>query len=162
MCVCVLGVLLYAVETWPIKQRELHSLEVFHHRCLRTILGISRAQQIAQHISNEEVRGRVGMPVSLGDIISNRRFRWLGHLGRMCDSRLPKQILFGWLFQCHPPHAIKLRWRDRVRKDLKHFNISESDWYVVAQDRDKWSQLRMPTPSLSEPVQPRLFCDNCN
>ena len=113
----VLGVLLYAVETWPIKQRELHSLEVFHHRCLRTILGISRAQQIAQHISNEEVQGSMGMPVPLGDIISSRRLRWLGHLGRMCDSCLPKQILFGWLPQCRPPYDIKLRWRDRVRKD---------------------------------------------
>ena len=50
----VLGVLLYAVETWPIKQSDVHSLEVFHHRCLRTILGICRTRQIAQHISNEE------------------------------------------------------------------------------------------------------------
>jgi len=59
----VLGILLYAVEIWPIKQRDLHSLEVFHHRCLRTILGTSRAQQIEQHISNEDVQGRMGMPV---------------------------------------------------------------------------------------------------
>ena len=43
---------------------------------------------------------------------------------------------------------------------MKHFNISESDWYVVAQDRDKWSQLCVPSPSLSEPVQLQLFCDN--
>jgi len=33
---------------------------------------------------------------------------------------------------------------------------------VVAQDRDKWNQLCVPSPSLSEPVQPRLFCGNCN
>jgi len=102
------------------------------------------------------------MPVSFGDVISNRRLRWLGHLGRMCDSRLPKQFLFGRLPQRCPPHGVKLSWRDSVRKDLKYFNISESDSYVVAQDRDKWSQLCMPTPSLSELVQPRLFCDNCN
>ena len=38
----VLGVLLYAVETWPIKQSNLHSLVVFHHLCLRNILGISK------------------------------------------------------------------------------------------------------------------------
>jgi len=31
------------------------------------------------------------------------------------------------------PHGVELQWRDRARKDLKHF--SESDWYVVAQDR---------------------------
>ena len=40
----VLGVLFYAVETWPIKQRDVCSLESFHHRCLWNILGISRAQ----------------------------------------------------------------------------------------------------------------------
>ena len=73
--VVVLSVL-YAVETWLIKQRELHSLEIFHYRCLRTILGVSRAQQIAQHINNEDVRGRMGMPAPLGDIISNRRLCW--------------------------------------------------------------------------------------
>ena len=52
--VVVLGVLLYAVETWPVKQREVRILEAFHHRCLRTLLGISRALQVSQHISNEE------------------------------------------------------------------------------------------------------------
>jgi len=90
----VLGVL-YAVETWPIKQRELHSLKVFHHCCLRTILGISRAQ----HISNENVRGKMGKPVPFGDIISSHGLCWLGHVGRMCDSCLPKKMLFGWLPQ---------------------------------------------------------------
>jgi len=31
----------YAVETWPVKQREVHTLETFHQHCLRTLLGIS-------------------------------------------------------------------------------------------------------------------------
>jgi len=49
----VLGLLHYAVE-------ELDSLKVFHHCCLRTI---SRAQQIEQHISNEDVQHRMDIPV---------------------------------------------------------------------------------------------------
>ena len=81
----VLGVLLYAVETWPIKQSNLHSLEVLHHRCLRNILGISKSQQIAQHTSNEEVRHRMGMLSPLLGIILSRRLHWLGHLPRMGD-----------------------------------------------------------------------------
>ena len=81
----VMGVLLYVVDMWSIKQRDLHSLEVFHHCCLRNILGTSRAQQIAKHISNED---RMGMPVSLADIISNHRLHWLDHQARMGDHRL--------------------------------------------------------------------------
>jgi len=150
------------VETWPIKQRELHSLEVFHHHCLRTILGISRAQQIAQHISNEDVRATMGMPVPLGDIISSCRLRWLGHQCRMCDSCLPKKMLFRWLPQRRPPHGVKLHWQDKVRQGLKHFHIDESVWFAVAQDRDQWSQLCMPSPSLSVPVQLQLFCGQCS
>ena len=39
----VLGVLLYAAETWPAKQRDIRRLEGFHYRCLRSILGIGSA-----------------------------------------------------------------------------------------------------------------------
>ena len=145
----VLGVLLYAVETWPIKQSNLHPLEVFHYHCLRNILGISKSQQIAQHISNEEVRHRMGLLSPLSDIISSRRPCWLGHLARMGDHQLPKQILFGWLPQPRPPHGPRLRWRDRIRKYLKLFHIDEGGWYVVAQNRDEWRQLRATSPLIS-------------
>ena len=37
----VLGVLLYAVETLPVKQSYIRTLEVFHFHCLKSILGIS-------------------------------------------------------------------------------------------------------------------------
>jgi len=95
-----------------VKQREVQSLETFHHRCLRTLLGISQAMQISQHISNEEVRSRVGMPVTLVDLISCRRLCWLGHVARMGDDRL---LLFGWLPQCRPPHGS----HDTMRMELK-------------------------------------------
>jgi len=58
----------------------------------------------------------------------------------MCDSRLPKQFLLGSYL--NTVHLMALRFVGvirRLRKDLKHFDISESDWHVVAQDRDKWS-----------------------
>ena len=137
----VLGVLLYAVETWPVKQREVCALQTFHHHCLRTLLGISRALQISQHFSNEEVRCRAGLTVSLADIISCRRLRWFGHVARMNDNRHPKQLLFGWLPQRRPPHGVKLYWRDKVRRDLRTFHIDEAGWYVLAQDRQEWHRI---------------------
>ena len=41
---CVLSVLLYGCECWIPLRRHLKRLESFHHRCARTVLGISNKQ----------------------------------------------------------------------------------------------------------------------
>ena len=92
-------------------------------------------QQHLQHISNEKVWQWVGMPTSLEVMIACRKLQWLGHVARIDDSLLPKQLLFGWLSHLHPAHGVKLRWRDKVRRDLKTFHINESTWYALAHDR---------------------------
>ena len=132
----VLAVLLYAVVTWPVKQREVCPSETFHHRCLRTLLGISRALQISRHIRNKEVRSRARLTVSLADIIFYRRLHWLGYVARMNDDHLPKQLLFGWLPQHRLPHGVTLHWCDRVC-DLRTFHIDEAGRYVLVQDRQE-------------------------
>ena len=35
-------------------------------------------------------------------------------------------------------HRCKLRWRDRVRKDLKRFKIDEGRWYRDTKERGLW------------------------
>ncbi len=131
----VLGVLLYGSETWTTKRDATKKMEAFHNRCLRQIVCITSAQQRTELISSVQVACQFGMEESLEDIVIARRPRWLGHLARMDDHRLPKKILFGWLPQRHPAHGTRMRWRDRVRKDLKKFNIDERRWYQLAQDR---------------------------
>ena len=79
------------------------------------------------------------MEESLEDIIAARRLRWLGHMARMDDHRLQKKVLFGWLPQRRPVHGTKIRWRDRIRKDMMKFNIEERSWFSLAQDRSSWS-----------------------
>ena len=55
---CVLSVLLYGAECWiPLKRHEKR-LNTFHHRCIRTILGISNRQQWSERITMAEVRRR--------------------------------------------------------------------------------------------------------
>ena len=134
----VLGVLLYGAETWPAKRDNSRKLEVFHNRCLRSILGISTSRQRSERISSVQVSQMFGMEESLEDYVSASRLRWLGHLARMDESRLPKRLLFGWLPQPRPAHGPKLRWRDRVRRDLQKLDIAESSWFHTAQDRDLW------------------------
>ena len=116
----------------------MKKLEVFHNRCLRGILGISTVQQRRERITTIEVRRKIALHDSLEGIIMKHRLRWLGHVARMSESRIPKQLLFGWLPQPRPAHGPRKRWRDRVQQDLKCFNIDGSRWFELAQDRAAW------------------------
>ena len=140
-CSMVLGVLLYGAESWAIKERTIRKIESFHNRCMRCILGVSRADQRIRHLTSEQIRAMFGMETSMKDLLSIRRLRWLGHTARKDDVRIPKRLLFGWLPHSRPAHGAKLRWRDKVRQDLKRFCIAEAGWYCLAQDRTIWRDL---------------------
>ena len=92
-------------------------------------------QQRLQHISSVQVAKQFGMEESLEDMIVLRTLRRLGHLARMDDHRLPKNILLGWLSKRRPAHGTKIRWRDQVKKDLKKFGIEVKGWFKLAQDK---------------------------
>ena len=55
----------------------------------------------------------------------DQRLRWLGHLGRMDEERLPKRVLFGELRKKRPCHGTKRRLRDVVRSDVETICIGE-------------------------------------
>ena len=93
--------LLYGCETWPRHSEDLHRLQVFDHRCLRSRGHFSWKLRI----TDDEVRHRIFWdPKSsrkLNQITLGTRLRWLGHVPRVNGSRLPKKYLlaepkFGW------------------------------------------------------------------
>ena len=57
---CVLSVLLYGAECWILLRRQVKQLNTFHHRCIRSILGISNMQQWDERITMADVRERWG------------------------------------------------------------------------------------------------------
>jgi hypothetical protein len=90
----VRAVILYGCETWPFRIEDLNRLEVFDHRCLRSIARIGWHERV----SNAEVRRRIFGPEnqasSIGYSLRMHRFRWLGHVLRMPAYRLPHRALF--------------------------------------------------------------------
>ena len=78
------------------------------------------------------------MDEALEDVVIARRLRWLAHVARMQEDRIPKRLLFGWLSHRKPMHGCKLKWRDRVRKDLKRFKIDEGRLRRDAKERGLW------------------------
>ena len=133
----VLSVLLYGAETWALKAKEARKLNSFHNRCVRSILGVTRYHQWKERLTTRQLGEMFGMKMSILDIILEQRLRWLGHVGRMDETRLPKKILFGELRKTRPRHGAKRRWRDVVKADVEAIGVGEG-WYETCQDRKEW------------------------
>ena len=87
----VLPTLLYACETWTVYQRHAKRLNHFHLCCLRK-LKIKWQDQIP----DTEVLGKAGMQ-SMHTVLKLAQLRWIGHVIRMPDARLPKKVFYGEL-----------------------------------------------------------------
>ena len=131
---CVLSTLLYASETWTLYAHQEKRLSVFHMRCLRRILGITWSDRV----TNNEVLERAKIP-SMVTLLRQRRLRWLGHVCRMDEGRIPKDILYAELAsgkrETGRPH---LRFKDVCKRDMKALDIDISTWEELAQDRSSW------------------------
>ena len=88
----MLSTLLYGSEAWTPYSRQERRLNAFHLRCLRRLLGITWQDRV----TNIDVLAEAGMP-SMFAILTQRRLRWLGHVTRMDEGRVPKVMLFGEL-----------------------------------------------------------------
>ena len=83
-------------------------------------------------VTNEEVRKRTGQALP-EKVIRERRLRWLGHVTRMDEVRIPKQAI-QWevpRFKSRPGRP-RINWRDIVNKDIQRMGLT--------QDRQTWRQ----------------------
>ena len=114
--------------------RQEHKLNAFHMRCLCRILGITWQDKV----TNTSVLNRAMVP-SMHSLLKQRRLRWLGHVVRMEDGRIPKDLLYGELTQgTRPTGRPKLRFKDVCKRDLKTLEIDVDTWEVTASDRLAW------------------------
>ena len=86
---CVLSTLLYSSKTWTLYSCQERRLNTFHLRCLRRILGITWQDWVP----NKDVVAQAGLP-SMFALLNQRRLGWLGHVKRMKDRQIPKEILY--------------------------------------------------------------------
>ena len=127
---CVLSTLLYASETRILYKYQLRKLEQFHQRCLRHILHINWRQCIP----DTEVLESACI-LSIEALIC----KWSGHLVRMNDSRIPKQLFYGELTTGKRKAGKPiLRYKDNMKSYMTKCNIPPDEWESLATDRPKW------------------------
>ena len=70
------------------------------------------------------------------------QLRWIGHVTRMPDERLPKKVLYGELQEGKRSQGGQTkRYKDTLKASRKDFNIPTESWGQPAQDRTKWPRL---------------------
>ena len=134
---CVISTLLYGSEAWTLYSSQERKLHTFHMRCLRRLLGITWQDRIR----NEDVLERAGTR-SMHCILKQKRLRWLGHLCRMKDGRIPKDLLFGELATgTRPLGRPRLRFKDTCKQDLKDCGIEPADLQTASSNRTNWRSI---------------------
>ena len=61
------------------------------------------------------------------------RLRWLGHVQRMDEERVPLKLLHTNPDGNRPPGRPKMRWKDSVEADLR--TLRTSDWRTLSRNR---------------------------
>ncbi|PFX14166.1 putative uncharacterized transposon-derived protein F52C9.6 [Stylophora pistillata] len=88
----VVTTLLYGSETWTIYRRHIAALEKFQQRCLRKMMTIKWQDRR----TNLSVLEQATM-CSVESVFVRNQLRWSGHVVRMENNRLPKQMFYSEL-----------------------------------------------------------------
>ena len=132
----VLPSLLYGCETWSPYRRQIKKLETFHMRALRSILGI----RWQDRVTNLEVLNRANSS-SIESRLIKAQLRWVGHVIRMGEDRLPRILLYGELQdgkrnQGRP----RKRYKDHLKENLHWCDLEVSELEECAKNRPRWRQ----------------------
>ncbi|XP_069749915.1 uncharacterized protein [Narcine bancroftii] len=174
----VISTLMFGSESRVLYRHHLRLLERFHQCCLRSILNI----HWSDFISNIEVL-EMAEADSIESMLLKIQLRWVGHVSRMEDHRLPKIVLYGELSTGHRDRdAPKKRYKDCLKKSLGACHIDHRQWADIASNRASWrltvrrtatsfeedrrahltdkrQRRKNPTPNPNQPIFP---CNRCN
>ena len=131
----MLPILLFGSECWTLTKVQSQKLERVHSSCLRSILGV----RLSDRHTNEHIRKSCGV-ATLSAYITANRLRWLGHVGRMEEGRLPHIALFSSLHgdMTRPVGRPRHTWEKCVCADLKVLGQDEGSWEASCQIKSAW------------------------
>ena len=144
----IISVLLYGLETLPIRKVDLDKLEVLHRRNIRAIMGF----KLTDRIPNQQLLEQSGLR-SIEFLLKRQRLRVVGHTARQNVERPARLAVFSdvptsWT---NKAGGCRKTWKRTVEDDLSDFMDGYSKFRYatgfawkriicdVAQDRHQWS-----------------------
>lgn len=121
---CVFSTLLYACETWTLKQRDIAKLKAFEMRCYRKILKIGWRQKV----TNERIRKDLRRGKTIFDVVKERKLGLFGHICRMREERLIKMMV-----------ERNRNWKQRVGRPARRWIDDIKEWLGVGE----WTAMKM-------------------
>ena len=76
--------------------------------------------------------------------IKGQRISWLGHLERMVEDRMPKNIFIQELEGTRRRGRPRKRWKEEVERDLQVLGVRR--WRELVADRENWKDIVRRTP----------------
>ncbi|KAK2550105.1 hypothetical protein P5673_029297 [Acropora cervicornis] len=151
----VLSALLYGCESWTLYRRHTKLLDQFHQRCLRRIMNIKWFNKV----TNVKVLQKAKTQ-SIDTLLTLSQLRWSGHLVRMSDDRLPKQLFYSELSEGHRLRGRPtLRFKDTLKKSLQNCRITTAHWETTASNRRVWKQLTRKGAAAYEQAKRRAHAE---
>jgi len=136
----VIAVLLYGCESWCLTEELLGRLRVFHAQCIRVMCRVTLKHTWEHHLSSQCLARRLGLD-SIDILVTRRQLRWLGHVRRMGDERLPRRMLSSWVAHPRPIGAPKITYGRSVGKALTLFGVDQARWFEFAEDQVGWEKM---------------------
>lgn len=120
----------YSSEVWPLKETTKKMLKATEMDYWRRAAGRSRMERIP----NERIREVMKVKHTIVDDIQDKQLIWFGHVQRMPETRIPKQVM-----QWKPGGRRKRgrprrSWREGVDEEVQKLRLEEGAW----RDREGW------------------------
>lgn len=129
-------VLTFGSETWTTTESQRKKLTSVEMRFLRKIKGKTRRDRIR----NEVFRRDLGI-IPVEESIKQSQLRWLGHITRIEEERLVKQVHEARQYQKQRRGRPRKTWSKEVREAVEDRGIQWADVTRIAWDRKTWKDI---------------------
>jgi hypothetical protein len=128
----------YGAQAWTLRTVDEQTFRVFERKALRRICGPACMQGEWRLRTHAELDSSLGH-ADLVRFMKSQTLSWLGHVERMEEQRMPKNILKDKMHGTKRKGRPRKRWMDDVEQDLKTMGVT--GWIKRARDRQEWRRV---------------------